>query len=53
MSLLHKAKLRGTPDSVSVKDAYGKLVIVCLAGTALTLVCQLGLIDLLQKSFMI
>ncbi len=43
MSLLHKAKLRGTSDSVSVKDAYGKLVLICLGGTALTLLCQLAL----------
>ena len=44
MTLLHKAKLRGSSDSVSVKDAYGKLVLICLGGTALMLVCQLGLI---------
>ncbi|EAZ88860.1 hypothetical protein [Crocosphaera chwakensis] len=44
MSLLNKAKLRGTSDSVSVKDAYGKLVLICLGGTALMLVFQLGLI---------
>ncbi|MEL4895600.1 hypothetical protein [Crocosphaera sp. Alani8] len=43
MSLLDKAKLRGTSDSVSVKDAYGKLVLVCLGGTGLTLVFQLAL----------
>ena len=44
MSLLEKAKLRGTSDSVSVKDAYGKLVIVCLAGTGLTLIFNFGLL---------
>ncbi len=44
MSLLEKAKLRATSDSVSVKDAYGKLVIVCLAGTGLTLVFNFGLL---------
>lgn len=43
MNLLQKAKLRGTSDSVSVKDAYGKLVLICLGGTALTLLFQLGL----------
>ena len=43
MNLLQKAKLRGTSDSVSVKDAYGKLVLICLGGTGLTLLFQLAL----------
>ena len=43
MTLLHKAKLRGTSDAVSVKDAFGKVVIICLGGTGLSLLFNVGL----------
>ena len=44
MVLLHKAKLRGTPESVSVKDALGKLVIICLGTTGVGLLLNVGVI---------
>ena len=44
MTLLHRAKLRGTSESVSLKDAFGKLVIVCLGGTGLSLLLNVGLL---------
>ena len=44
MTLLHRAKLRGTSSEVSVKDAFGKLVLVCLGGTGLSLLLNVGLL---------
>lgn len=42
--LLNKAKARGTSETVSIKDNFGKLVIVCLGTSLLGLALDVGLI---------
>lgn len=42
--LLNKAKARGTSESISIKDNFGKLVIVCLGTSLLGLAFNVGIL---------